>query len=366
MTPRKAEHPAAAAPKPRERTRRWLLFVHQLPSNPSNLRVRTWRRLQQLGAIPLKQAVYVLPDTPNAREDFEWLKTEVKSAGGDASVFSADNVDGWADDALIEEFRRSRQDAYAALAQDVGKALKRERKGGRARDTRVPAAQRLVKLFRERLTAIEAVDFFGSAGRDRVMTLLKQLEDRTSEPRVPAVSDSSDSVSLASYQGRLWITRPRPGVDRMASAWLIRRFIDPHARFGFTPDRESVPEDGMPFDMFGVEFSHQGDGCTFETLVRLFGVKEPAIGRIAAVVHDLDLKDGRFGAPECGTVGTVIEGLQLAYADDEALLAQGMTLFESLYRSFEQSARSTGPRPLARSRTDPAKAKKPNRQRRES
>jgi hypothetical protein len=367
MTPRKAEQAAAAAPKPRERSRRWLLFVHQLPSNPSNLRVRTWRRLQQLGAIPLKQAVYVLPDTPNAREDFEWLKTEVKGAGGDASVFAADNVDGWADDALIEEFRRSRQDAYAALAQDVEKTLKRERKVTRSRDTRAPAAQRLLKIFRERLTAIEAVDFFGSAGRDRVMTLLKQLEDRTSEPRGPTVSaDSSGSVNLDTYQGRLWITRPRPGVDRMASAWLIRRFIDPHARFGFAPDRESVPEDGMPFDMFGVEFSHQGDGCTFETLCRVFGVKEPAIGRIAAVVHDLDLKDGRFGAPECGTVGTVIEGLQLAYADDEALLAQGMTLFESLYRSFEQSARSTGPRPLARSRKDPAQAKKSNRQRRES
>jgi hypothetical protein len=118
--------------------------------------------------------------------------------------------------------------------------------------------------------------------------------------------------------------------------------------------------------MFGVEFSHQGDGCTFETLCRVFGVKEPAIGRIAALVHDLDLKDGRFGAPECGTVGTVIEGLQLAYADDEALLAQGMTLFESLYRSFEHSGRSAGPRPLARSRKDPAQAKKSNRQRRES
>ena len=365
MTPRKAEQPAASAPKPRQRSRRWLLFVHQLPSNPSNLRVRTWRRLQQLGAIPLKQAVYVLPDSPNTREDFEWLKTEVKSAGGDATVFAADNVDGWADDALVEEFRRSRQDAYATLARDLEQALKR--KTSRSRDTRAPAAQRPLKIFRERLTTIEAVDFFGSAGRDRVTTLLKQLEDRTSEPRVPAVSsDSSDSVNLDTYQGRLWITRPRPGVDRMASAWLIRRFIDPHARFGFAPDRESAPEDGVPFDMFGVEFSHQGDGCTFETLCRVFGVKEPAIGRIAAVVHDLDLKDGRFGVPECGTVGAMIEGLQLAYADDEALLTQGMTLFESLYRSFEQSARSTGPRPLARSRKDPANAKKSNRQRRDS
>jgi hypothetical protein len=155
---------------------------------------------------------------------------------------------------------------------------------------------------------------------------------------------------MASFQGRLWITRPRPGVDRMASAWLIRRFIDRQARFGFAVDRESVPDRGVPFDMFGVEFSHQGGGCTFETLCSSFGITGPPLARIAAIVHDLDLKDGRFGAPECGTVGAVIEGLQLACREDEALLEQGITLFESLYRSFEQSSRATGPRAAARPR----------------
>ena len=335
------------APKPGGR--RWLLFVHQLPSNPSNLRVRTWRRLQQLGAIPIKQAVYVLPDTPNAREDFEWLKTEVKGMGGDASVFAADNVDAWSDDALVEEFRRSRQDAYGALAQDVEKALKRAGGIRRPRGTRAPAVRRLLDIFRERLTALEGIDFFGSAGRDRVIALLDQLESRISDPPQSTTAGSSAaSGEVTSYQGRLWITRPRPGVDRMASAWLIRRYIDPQARFAFAGDRQGVPEHGVPFDMFGVNFSHQGDGCTFETLCSTFGISEPAISRIAAIVHDLDLKDGRFGAPEAGTVGAMIEGLQLAYADDDALLAQGMTLFDSLYRSFEQSVRAAGPRPLAR------------------
>lgn len=132
----------------------------------------------------------------------------------------------------------------------------------------------------------------------------------------------------------------------MSSAWLIRRFIDPQARFGFAADRDTAPRDALPFDMFGVEFSHQGDGCTFETLCSVFGIREPAISRIAAIVHDLDLKDARFGAPEGATVGAMIEGLQLAYTDDDALLAQGITLFDSLYRSFEQAVRSAGPRPL--------------------
>jgi hypothetical protein len=134
----------------------------------------------------------------------------------------------------------------------------------------------------------------------------------------------------------------------MSSAWLIRRFIDPDAHFGFAPDRQSVPEQGVPFDMFGVEFSHQRENCTFETLCAVFGIREPAVSRIAAIVHDLDLKDARFGPAEGPTVAAMIEGLQLAFAEDDALLAQGMTLFDSLYRSFERSARSAGPRPLAR------------------
>jgi hypothetical protein len=336
-----------------------LLFLHQLPSHPSNLRVSTWRRLQLLGAIPLKQAAYVLPDTPNTREDFEWLKTEVKAAGGDANVFAADNVDAWSDDALIEEFRRSRQDAYTALARDAEHALKRASSTKRPRGTRAPALRRLLDVFRERLTGIEAIDFFGSAGRDRVIALLAELESGTQDrARAESAPASAPSGELQSYQRRLWVTRPRPGVDRMASAWLIRRFIDPHARFDFAADRQAVPDGGVPFDMFGVEFSHQGDGCTFETLCSVFDISEPAVSRIAAIVHDLDLKDARFGAPESAAVGAMIEGLQLAYTDDDTLLAQGMTLFDSLYRSFEQSARSTGPRPLAQSKKQPTRTRK--------
>jgi hypothetical protein len=332
--------------------RRWLLFVHRLPSTPSNLRVRTWRRLQQLGAIPVKQAVYVLPDTANAREDFEWLKTEIKGAGGDASVFAADSVDAWSDDALVEEFRRARQDAYTTLAREIERVQKRLVATRRPRGTRAPAVRRLVDVFRERLSAIERIDFFGSAGRDRVRTLLQQLDDKASGSLRPAEpSHTVASADAQHYADRLWVTRPRPGVDRMASAWLIKRFVDPQARFGFAADRESVPQTAIPFDMFGVEFSHQGEGCTFETLCTVFAIHEPAVARIASVVHDLDLKDGRFGAQDAPTVGTVIEGLQLSLSEDGALLAQGMALFESLYRAFELSARSSGPRPVARSRS---------------
>ena len=348
MSPDSLADVVPKSPSRRGQPHRWLLFVHQLPTNPSNLRVRTWRRLQDLGALPVKQAVYVLPDTPATREDFEWLKTEVNHAGGSASVFAADTIDRWSDDALVEEFRRSRQAAYSALARDVEKTVTRASRGRTARRTRAPAMPRLLHTFRTRLNQIDAIDFFGSAGRDRVRQLLDKLDEPATRPGGRTSSDATTPEGLTAYQGRLWITRPRPGVDRMGCAWLIHRFIDPQARFGFAEDREAVPESGVPFDMFGVEFSHQADGCTFETLCRIFNIRDAAVSRIAAIVHDLDLKDGRFAAPEAATVAAMIEGLQLANPDDDMLLDRGMTLFDSLYRSFEQSLRAAGPRPLAR------------------
>jgi hypothetical protein len=348
MAARRAEQQPSSVTLAEKKPRRWLLFVHQLPAGASNLRVRTWRRLQQLGAIPIKQAVYAVPDTPGTREDFEWLKTEVKAAGGDVSVFAADHVDAWSDDALIEEFRRSRQEAYTALARDIERVLRRAASNRRPSGTRAPAIRRLSEVFRERLRAIEHVDFFGSAGRDRVAALVARLEEHTSGTRERATATKATGPADGKeYRGRLWVTRARPGVDRMASAWLIRRFIDPQARFAFAADRDSVPAHALPFDMFGVEFSHDGEDCTFETLCRLFTIQGPAVTRVAAIVHDLDLKDDRFGAPEAATVAHMIDGLQLALEDHEALLSQGMALFDSLYRSFEHAARGAGPRAVA-------------------
>jgi hypothetical protein len=329
--------------------RRWLLFVHQLPATPSHLRVRTWRRMQKIGAVALKQAVHVLPDSPTAREHFEWLKAEVTSAGGDASVFSGDCVDRWADDALVDEFRRSRQDAYAALATEIEDAIARVLAKRPPRGSRRPAVRRLVEGFRQRLSALEHIDFFGSAGRDRVATLVRQLEGHVTGSNTGRPTPDTGPADRAAYGNRLWVTRPRPGVDRMSSAWLIRRFIDAGARFAFAPDRDSLPEpDAVPFDMFGVELTHRGEACTFETLCGVFGLGDPALLPIAAIVHDLDLKDDRFGAPEAGTVSAVIEGLQLATTDDAELLERGIVLFESLYQAFSQRARPAGPRQAAR------------------
>jgi hypothetical protein len=319
---------ASRTPAPGGQTTRWLVFVHQLPARPSNLRVRTWRRLQQLGAIALKQSVYVLPDSGDAREDFEWLKADVEGAGGTASVFAAGSLDAWSDDDLREQFRRLSQDAYVALAAEIGRA------------------NRALQSCRRRSSS--RADFFGAAARDGVTGSLTRLEALVSRGKGPPARQHAEDPS--GYTDRLWVTRPRPGVDRMASAWLIRRFIDPDARFGFAADRDRAPRDAVAFDMFGVELTHTGSGCTFETLCSTFGVRDQAVERIAAIVHDLDLKDGRFGAAEAPAIGIVIDGLQRVHDRDDELLSSGMTLFEALYRAFGHSARRGGARTAPRSR----------------
>ena len=339
--PARRSEPAAASTPVK---RRWLLFVHQLPTSPSNLRVKTWRRMQQLGAIAIKQAVYVLPDSPSAREDFEWLKTEIDGAGGEASVVAAASVDAWSDDALTEEFRRDRQAAYTALAEEIEAHVRQSARAKRRQSGSSPSARTLA-AFRERFSALERIDFFGSAGRDRVAALITKLE---SGPASRAATPSSAAKDRRQYDRRLWVTRPRPGVDRMSSAWLIRRFIDANARFGFVADRDAAPQDAIPFDMFGVELTHRGEHCTFETLCADFGLDDPALRHVAAIVHDLDLKDARFNAPEAPSIGLLIEGLQLAHADDADLLSHGIVLFEALYRATERATRPTGPRPVAR------------------
>lgn len=293
----------------------------------------------------MKQAVYVLPDSPSAREDFEWLKTEIEAAGGQANVFAADTVDTWSSDELTDEFRRARESDYTTLSRAIEHALAGARRKRAPRRSR-RAASRIVETFRQRLAAVEAIDFFGSAGRDRAVTLVSELQGTLSGGTPAEGGAAPKDAKRESFRGHMWVTRPRPGIDRMGSAWLIKRFIDPEARFGFV-DQPPTTGDAVPFDMFGVEFTHRGEWCTFETLAHTFAISDSAVERLAAIVHDLDLKDARFGAAEAGAVGALVDGLQALYADDHALLDQGMTMFEALYRAFDQAARRAGPRPVA-------------------
>jgi hypothetical protein len=312
----------------------WLLLVHELPARPSNVRVKTWRRMQNLGAVALKNSIYVLPNTPAAREDFEWIKTEIEAMRGQATVLVAQAVDERTNRDLVETFRRARQEEFTRLRREAQQQEASVRRSGLRSDSRQRRAR---ESLRARFAQACALDFFEAAGRGEAETALQDLERQLSRPSALAQGPSATSRKGAAsmtgtFRNRTWVTRPRPGVDRMASAWLIRRFIDPRARFQFS-DR---PNKGrtVPFDMYGVEFGHQGNHCTFETLAQRFAVTQPAVRRLGQIVHDVDLKDAHYGAPEAPVVQQMVEGLRLSCSSDQELLEQGMAFFEALYRSF--------------------------------
>jgi hypothetical protein len=288
--------------------------------------------LQQVGAVPTRNSVYVLPNTEQCREDFEWLRSEIVALGGGATVFAADalNADGTAD--IEAAFRKARDADYHKLTREAERLTAQARaKGSRA--THVETVARSVNQVRERFNGIRAIDFFQAPAGDAAADAVAALEQRLAGP-MAHTKESSVRISPKEFLNRRWVTRARPGVDRMASAWLIRRFIDPKATFGFA-DRPTGSE--VPFDMYSGDFSHEGGRCTFEVLTRQFGIADAAVGRLAQIVHDLDMKENQYNAPEAPAVGRMVDGLRLLHADDATLLEQGIAMFEALARSFEAS-----------------------------
>jgi hypothetical protein len=235
--------------------------VHQLPPKPDYLRVKVRRRLHRIGAAALKNTVYLLPDTEEALEDFQWLRIEIEAEGGSAVLCRATFLDGISD----EEVRAMLQTGDAA------------------------------------------------------------------RPDAPAVDTAPD--------GATWVTRQGVHVDRIASAWLIRRFIDPAARFKFVPARGYRPRRAeIRFDMYEAEYTHEGDECTFQTLVRRFGVKDRAVTAIGEIVHDIDCKDEQFGRPETRGVSSLVRGIASQHDDDAERLERGAALFDDLYASLGRPA----------------------------
>ena len=317
---------------------RWLMLVHQLPAKPAYLRVKIWRRLQGLGAISVKNSVYVLPASAETQEDFEWLLREIREGDGEALVCEARLVDGLTDQqvrALFDQARDANYQEIAKEARELAKGLARKP----SQEARSEAKARLAKLS-ARLVQVHAIDFFGTNGREAVEGLLAGVETRLRELELPAQEEEPLSISTPSakeMKDRTWVTRIGVHVDRIGSAWLIRRFIDPQARFKFVPAKGYLPEPGeLRFDMFEAEFTHEGDRCTFEVLVERAGLeKDWALAGIAEIVHDIDLKDAKFGRAETEGIKALIAGICNGTQMDEERLARGASVFEDLYRSFE-------------------------------
>lgn len=314
---------------------RWLLLIHQIPPKPAYLRVKVGRRLQGLGAVPIKNSVYVLPRSEQALEDFQWVRREIVAGHGDATVCEARFLEGHSDADVEALFTGARDAEYASLSEDA-RRLERALVGSRKRaPIGAEQAKQALSRLRKQLADVVAVDFFGGSGREAVEGVLAEIEARLRP--VPARTDVQETVSTHGIRGRTWVTRRGIHVDRIASAWLIRRFIDPEARFKFVSGHEYAPEDGeLRFDMFQAEFTHDGDLCTFEVLLRHFGLKEAALRNLGQIVHDIDLKDAKFARPEVVGLDGLIAGIAMRHKEDEARLSEGAAVFDSLYEYFRK------------------------------
>jgi hypothetical protein len=296
------------------------LLAFTLPTKRASQRVEIWRKLQRYGTVPLGNSGYLLPNSPGNEERFQWLATAIRKYGGDASVVHVESIDNLSTPQLIGRFSEARTREYQGLIRELEafSFSPSEGKGG----------GRLGRL-RNRFQEIVEVDFFNSPLQSRVRELLEQAAQ--SPAAKPAAADGK--VDPSDYKSRIWVTRPRPGVDRCASAWLIQRFIDRKARFAFAAG-DRVPVGGVPFDMFLKEgFGHRGNDCTFETLEKQFHIRDRRVAVIGQIIHDADLLDERFGRKEGYGVDEILKGWARQGIPDDKLLERGMELIEGLYHA---------------------------------
>jgi hypothetical protein len=309
---------------------RWMLLIHQIPPSPAYLRVKIGRHLARIGAVAIKNSVYVLPRNDETQEDLQWVLREVVKGGGDASIVEARFIDGLSDEQVTGLFQAARETDYRELAEQArGVAAALPKRGPVTENRRAELAGQLGRV-RQRATEVAAIDFFGAPGREVVEGLLSGLVVRMRT--VEGAESAKASLERAQHRGRTWVTRTGIKVDRMASAWLIRKFIDPDARFKFVPAKGYRPEEGeLRFDMFEAEFTHEGDLCTFEVLAQRFGLADPALRAITEIVHDIDVKDAKYGREEAPGIAQLVAGIAAAHASDEARLERGAALFDDLY-----------------------------------
>jgi hypothetical protein len=320
----------------RSETHPWLLLIHQIPPKPNYFRVKIGRRLQQVGAVAVKQSVYALPVGERTREDMSWIVREIVEGGGDATLCEAALLDGLTDEQLRGMFQAARRADYEKITQ-AAHALQDEVSGAPAPDAIARIRSQLPRL-RNHLAEVVAIDFFPVPERSVAEILLADLNSRLDG----AGTDSAGPEAAGDLKGRIWVTRQNVFVDRIAGAWLVKRFVDEAAAFKFVPSSRYAPQpDEIRYDMSDAEYTHEGDRCTFEVMLDRFGMKAPALISIAEVVHDIDLKDDKFGRPEAPGLRALLSGVVAACPGDQERLQRGAVLFDALYEFFKRDRKAS-------------------------
>jgi hypothetical protein len=318
---------------------KWLLLIHQIPPKPGYLRVKIWRKLQSLGAVAIKNAVYVMPRNDQTLEDFQWVLRAILEAGAEASICAASFIDGLTDEQVEALFRQARNEDYAAICREAESILDATPQApsitGEERSELGNALARLKRRF----ATIKKLDFFSANGCEAASRLIEKMEFRLSESERQnhEKADCPGIMNIHEYRGRTWVTRKAVYVDRMACAWFIRRFIDPDASFRFVSERAYRPRTGeLRFDMFEGEFTHDGDHCSFEVMVQRFGLTDKALLEIGRIIHDIDLKEKKYGRSETSGILALIDGIVLSRKSDEDRVERGSMALDDIYEYFRR------------------------------
>jgi hypothetical protein len=306
----------------------WLFLLFNLPAKQSSDRVKVWRRLKKFGAIQLKTSTYVLPDEPVHYERFQWLAKEIVDTGGEATLVRVKDIEGMPHAAIVALFNEARARDYDELFEPLNLLTKDSTARKQSPETFSNQLQKLRQRFQE----IRDIDYFQSSRGEDVQRLLQKAEALESSKKKP---ETTIRLRAEDYRSKAWVTRLRPEIDRVGSAWLIRKFIDPAAKFVFANTPAEFPK-AIPYDMFEVEFSHHGDGCTFETLIQRFGIRDRAVLRLAELIHDADVEDDKFHRVEGFGVEQIFKGWAKQGLSDQEILAKGFECFDALYAQFKR------------------------------
>jgi hypothetical protein len=328
---------------------KWLLFFYSIPATPVKNRVKIWRKLVKTGAVQLKGGVYILPYSEEHHEALQWMLAELPGLDGEGLLVRTDSIEPLRHEEIITLFNEQRRPQYQEIARkidDYSSRISNLRKGGR--DRKSTSLFRQYEKIHNEFQAVQQRDFFQSdLGQDlaaQLGALRKQLEELTAVEKGHkggAATDLPGGRTINDFSGLTWLTRRRPFVDRMASAWLIRRFIDSKATFAFKDESDLQNPRGIQevsYDVRNGDFTHVDDLCTFEFLIRAFGLDGKGLSHLAGIVHDIDIKDGKFAAPEAHVIEMIIKGIRNRALSDSETLKQGMAIFEALYLSITEKS----------------------------
>ncbi len=321
------EHPARRA---------WLMLIHQIPPKPDYFRVKIWRRLQQIGAVAVKQSVYVLPRSDQAHEDFSWLLKEIVEGGGEAFLGEVDFLEGLPDERVIALFQEARRADYEKIIEEARRVLAGLEEAGLDTVGSVGDAEAQRARLEKRTREIIAIDFFPAPQRGVAEVLLAGIADRLKGAKS---GRATAGKAIEELKGKTWVTRSNVFVDRIACAWLIRRFVDAGAAFKFVGSKKYTPRPGeLRFDMFDAEYTHDGDLCSFEVMIERLGLDRRALAPIAEMVHDIDLKDEKYNRPETAGLKALISGISMAWERDEERIERGGRIFDDFLEFFRRQA----------------------------